>query len=75
MKYSPNKCVVWLFSDVFFTEGQEEYDPRDISRVRDDLNYVYKFAWQYSRDEMKAFKSLVCDVLGSIVLLMFDFGL
>jgi len=49
------------------SEGQEEYDPRDINRVRDDLNYVYKFAWQHAGDEMKAYKLLVCDVLDTIV--------
>ena len=60
--------------EMYFTEGQEEFDPRDINRVRDNLNYVYKFAWQYIGDETKAYKLLVCVLLGSIMLLCLTIG-
>ena len=46
--------------DDFVADDKEQFDARDIHRVRTNTDYVYKFVRQVGGDENKAYNMLVC---------------
>lgn len=60
-----SEALQWSCDD-FVADGKEEFDSRDIHRVRTNTNYVSKFVRQVEGDENKAYNMLVCHVYVSV---------
>ena len=46
--------------DDFVADSREQFDARDVHRIRTNTEYVYKFVRQVGGDENKAYNMLVC---------------